>query len=261
MLGVLVLGDRVGAVPFSVQDFDLLKSIGEQSAANLLNIQLSQRLSQAKQLEAFQAMSAFFIHDLKNTASTLSLMLQNLPVHYQDPQFREDALRGISKTVTRINETISRLNELRHELALQPVECDLNDLITETLKGQEQAADISLLKELAPLPKVRLDPAQIQKVITNLVLNARDAVSSSGQIRVATSQENGWVILVVADNGCGMTPEFIQRSLFRPFHTTKQKGIGIGMFHCKMIVEAHRGRIEVQSEPGKGTRFRVLLPI
>ena len=261
MLGVLVLGDRVGAVPFSVQDFDLLKSISEQSAANLLNIQLSQRLSQAKQLEAFQAMSAFFIHDLKNTASTLSLMLQNLPVHYQDPQFREDALRGISKTVTRINETISRLNELRHELALQPVECDLNDLITETLKGQEQAADVSLLKELAPLPKVRLDPAQIQKVITNLVLNARDAVSSSGQIRVATSQENGWVILVVADNGCGMTPEFIQRSLFRPFHTTKQKGIGIGMFHCKMIVEAHRGRIEVQSEPGKGTRFRVLLPI
>lgn len=261
MLGLLVLGDRVGAVPFSVQDFDLLKSISEQSAANLLNIQLSQRLSQAKQLEAFQAMSAFFIHDLKNTASTLSLMLQNLPVHYQDPQFREDALRGISKTVTRINETISRLNELRHELALQPVECDLNDLITETLKGQEQAADISLLKELAPLPKVRLDPAQIQKVITNLVLNARDAVSSSGQIRVATSQENGWVILVVADNGCGMTPEFIQRSLFRPFHTTKQKGIGIGMFHCKMIVEAHRGRIEVQSEPGKGTRFRVLLPI
>jgi len=261
MLGLLVLGDRVGAVPFSVQDFDLLKSISEQSAANLLNIQLSQRLSQAKQLEAFQAMSAFFIHDLKNTASTLSLMLQNLPVHYQDPQFREDALRGISKTVTRINETISRLNELRHELALQPVECDLNDLITETLKGQEQAADVSLLKELAPLPKVRLDPAQIQKVITNLVLNARDAVSSSGQIRVATSQENGWVILVVADNGCGMTPEFIQRSLFRPFHTTKQKGIGIGMFHCKMIVEAHRGRIEVQSEPGKGTRFRVLLPI
>lgn len=261
MLGLLVLGDRVGAVPFSVQDFDLLKSISEQSAANLLNIQLSQRLSQAKQLEAFQAMSAFFIHDLKNTASTLSLMLQNLPVHYQNPQFREDALRGISKTVTRINETISRLNELRHELALQPVECDLNDLITETLKGQEQAADISLLKELAPLPKVRLDPAQIQKVITNLVLNARDAVSSSGQIRVATSQENGWVILVVADNGCGMTPEFIQRSLFRPFHTTKQKGIGIGMFHCKMIVEAHRGRIEVQSEPGKGTRFRVLLPI
>ena len=92
LLGILTLGDRVGGVPFSVQDFDLLKSVADQAAASLLNIQLSQRLSQAKQLEAFQAMSAFFVHDLKNTASTLSLMLENLPVHYHDPQFREDAL-------------------------------------------------------------------------------------------------------------------------------------------------------------------------
>ena len=72
----------------------LLKSVSDQAAACLLNIQLSQRLSQAKQLEAFQAMSAFFVHDLKNTASTLSLMLKNFPAHYQDPTFREDALRG-----------------------------------------------------------------------------------------------------------------------------------------------------------------------
>ena len=85
MLGFLILGDRVGGVPFSVQDLDLLKSISDQSAASLLNIQLSQRLSQAKQLEAFQAMSAFFVHDLKNTASTLSLMLQNLPVALPGP--------------------------------------------------------------------------------------------------------------------------------------------------------------------------------
>ena len=256
MLGLLVLGDRVSGAPFSVQDFDLLKSISEQAAASLLNIQLSQRLSQAKQLEAFQAMSAFFVHDLKNTASTLSLMLQNLPLHYQDPEFREDALRGIAKTVTHINEIISRLTELRHELTIQSVECDLNELVRESLKGQEQAARFTLLRELQPLPRVRLDPAQIQTVITNLMLNARDALPcDGGQIRVVTSQDNGWVILTVADNGCGMTPDFIQRSLFRPFQTTKQKGIGIGMYHCKMIVEAHRGRIEVESEPGKGTKF------
>ena len=261
LLGLLVLGDSVGGTPFSVQDFDLLKSVSEQAAAGLLNIELSQRLSQAKQLEAFQAMSAFFVHDLKNTASTLSLMLQNLPVHYQDPQFREDALRGISKTVTHINEIISRLTELRHELALRSVECDLNELLAETLKGQEPGEGITLLQELQPLPKVRLDPAQIQKVITNLVLNARDAVAAGGQIRVGTSRQDGWVIMAVADNGCGMTPDFIQQSLFRPFQTTKRKGIGIGMFHCKMIVEAHRGRIEVESAPGKGTAFRVFLPV
>lgn len=261
MLGVLVLGDRVGGVAFSIQDFDLLKSVADQAAASLLNIQLSQRLAQAKQLEAFQAMSAFFVHDLKNTASTLSLMLQNLPVHYQDPQFREDALRGISKTVIHINDVISRLTVLGHELAVQPVECDLNELVTETLKGHEQAPGVELVKVLQPLPRLRLDPAQIQKVLTNLVLNAREALNGGGQIRVQTARRNDWVVLSVADNGCGMTPEFVQRSLFLPFQTTKQKGIGIGMFHCKMIVEAHHGRIEVESQPGHGTEFRVALPL
>ncbi len=261
VLGILVLGDRVGGIAFSVQDCDLLKSASDQTAANLLNIQLSHRLSQAKQLEAFQAMSAFFVHDLKNTASTLSLMLQNLPVHYQDPKFREDALRGISKTVTHINDLISRLTVLRHELDIQAVECDLNELINQTLTGQEQSAGIEMVKDLHPIPKVRLDPTQIQKVLTNLVLNAREAMVAGGKIRIETSQRNGWVVLAVADNGCGMSPEFIQKSLFRPFNTTKKKGIGIGMFHCKMIVEAHHGRIEVESEVGKGTAFRVLLPI
>lgn len=261
MLGILTLGDRVGGITFSLQDFDLLKSVSDQAAASLLNIQLSQRLSQAKQLEAFQAMSAFFVHDLKNTASTLSLMLQNLPVHYQDPRFREDALRGISKTVAHINEVIDRLTILRHELAVRAVECDLNELVTETLKGQEQTPGVELVTALQPLPKVRLDPTQIQKVLTNLVLNAREALGPGGKIRVETSHRNGWVVLGVSDNGCGMTADFIQRSLFRPFQTTKKRGIGIGMFHCKMIVEAHRGRIEVESEPGKGTAFRVLLPM
>ena len=261
MLGLMVIGDRVGGVPFSVQDLDLLRSVGEQAAASLLNIQLSQRLSQAKQLEAFQAMSAFFVHDLKNTASTLSLMLQNLPVHYQDPKFREDALRGISKTVTHINTMINRLSLLRQELTIEAVECDLNQVVTEGLNTQQDLAGVELVKELKPLPRIRLDPAQIQKVLTNLVLNARDAVGAGGQIRVETERHNGWVVLAVSDNGCGMSPEFIQRQLYRPFQTTKKKGIGIGMFHCKMIVDAHRGRMEVESKPGKGTEFRVLLPV
>lgn len=261
LLGLIMLGDRVGGVPFSVQDLDLLKSVSDQAAAGLLNIQLSQRLAQAKQLEAFQAMSAFFVHDLKNTASTLSLMLQNLPVHYQDPKFREDALRGISKTVDHINDVISRLTILRHELAIQEVECDLNELVSHALKSQAHFSGVDLVQELRPLPKVRLDPAQIERVLTNLVLNAREALGAGGGIRVETSQRNGWVVLSVSDTGCGMSPEFIQSRLFRPFQTTKKKGIGIGMFHSKTIVEAHRGRIEVESQPGKGTAFRVLLPI
>jgi putative PEP-CTERM system histidine kinase len=260
-VGVITLGDRVGGAPFSLQDLDLLKSVSDQTATSLLNVRFSQRLIEAKQLEAFQAMSAFFVHDLKNTASMLSLMLRNLPIHYEDPAFREDALRGITRTVAHLNDVITRLTLLRQELAIRPVECDLNQLVSEVLKAQEQAAGVELVKEFQPLPKMRLDPVQIEKVLTNLVLNARDALGPGGCIRVETRRRNGWVVLAVADNGCGMSPEFVQDRLFRPFQTTKKNGIGIGMFHCKLIVEAHRGRIEVESTPGQGTAFRVLLPL
>jgi putative PEP-CTERM system histidine kinase len=261
VLGLISLGDRVSGVAFSLQDFDLLKCVGSQVAASLLNVQLSQKLLQAKELEAFQTMSAFFIHDLKNTASTLNLMLRNLPVHFDDPAFREDTLRGISKTVTHINHLIGRLSLLRHELKIQPAESDLNEVVTRALAGWEKAPEIDLVKDLQPLPKVFLDQEQILKVVTNLVLNATESMSGAGQVRIETSRRNGWTILAVTDNGCGMSPDFLNRSLFRAFQTTKKSGLGIGMFQSKMIVEAHGGRIEVESELGKGTTFRVFLPV
>lgn len=261
LLGIIIIGDRVGGVAFSSQDSDLLKCIGDEVAAGLLNLQLSQKLLQAKELEAFQTMSTFFVHDLKNTASTLNLMLQNLPLHFHDPTFREDALRGVAKTVAHINHLIGRLSLLRHELQIKPSKGDLNQLVAKALAGWENAPGITLLKELRPVPELSYDEDQMLKVVTNLVLNAREAVSQNGQVRIDTAQSNGWAVLTVADNGCGISPDFLSRSLFRPFQTTKKNGLGIGMFQSKMIVEAHGGRIEVESQAGKGTSFRILLPV
>lgn len=260
LLGCILIADRVAGIAYNIQDFELLKAISYQAAANLLGFQLSDRLTQAKQLEAFQAMSAFFVHDLKNTASSLALMLRNFPLHYDNPAFREDALRGIGGTVAHLNELVERLNMLRHELDVRAVECDLNELVTDTLRTH-RVDGVEIVSELGSIPKLNIDPVQIQKVLTNLVLNAEQAVGSQGHVKVETSRCNGWVMLGVADDGCGMSPEFIRQSLFRPFQTTKKTGLGIGMFHCKLIVEAHRGQIEVESEQGKGTRFRVLLPV
>ena len=261
LLGLITLGDRVGGVAFSQQDFDLLKCMGDQAAASLRNVQLSQKLLQARELEAFQTMSVFFIHDLKNTASTLNLMLRNLPVHFDKPAFREDALRGISKTVDHINQLIERLSLLRHELEMQPTETDLNEVVSQAVTGWAKTGEVDLVQDLHPLPRLYLDREQILKVVTNLVLNATQAVSGKGRVCIETTHRNGWVVLSVADNGCGMSAEFRNRSLFRPFQTTKKQGLGIGVFQSKMIAEAHGGRIEVESELGKGTTFRVLLPV
>jgi putative PEP-CTERM system histidine kinase len=260
VLGLMVLGDRVSGVPFLQQDFDLLKCVGDQIAAGLRNLQLSQKLLRSKELEAFQTMSVFFVHDLKNTASTLSLMLQNMSVHYDDPAFKEDALRGISKSVNHINDLINRLTLFRKENAIEMTYSELNDLVESILSDLQVPSHIKIAKELRPLPKQRFNPEQIQKVVTNLILNAQQSINGQGEIRVETERQNGWVLLSVSDNGCGMSREFVDGSLFRPFQTTKKNGIGIGMFQSKMIIEAHGGKIEVETQIGRGTTFRVLLP-
>jgi signal transduction histidine kinase len=118
---------------------------------------------------------------------------------------------------------------------------------------------IPLVTDLQPLPLLQIDHDHIDKVLVNLILNAHEAGGSSGEIRVGTECRHGWVVLSVQDHGCGMTREFMEQALFQPFRTTKSQGLGIGLFQSKMIVEAHQGSIEVESEVGKGSTFRVLL--
>jgi putative PEP-CTERM system histidine kinase len=261
LLGLITLGDRVGGVPMSTQEYDLLKCIADQAAAGLQNIQLSHKLMRTREMEAFQTMSAFFVHDLKNTASTLSLMLKNLPLHFNDPAFREDALKGIGNTVDHINSLIGRLGQLRQGLTLRPAMSDLNGLVAEVLKQVRGTKSTRIEFQPGGLQPIALDADQVRKVVLNLVLNAQEALNgSNGSIQIRTHQDDHWTVLAVQDNGCGMTPEFIQQSLFRPFQTTKKRGIGIGMFQSKMIVEAHKGRIEVHSIQGQGTTFQLFLP-
>jgi signal transduction histidine kinase len=230
-------------------------------------------VARARELEAFRTMSAFFVHDLKNAAASLNLMLQNLPVHFDDPAFREDALRGVGNTARHIDEMIARLSALRQRPALKPVNSDLNALVSEAADKLGGMPGIELTMSLQPAPTILADREQIRSVVTNLLLNARDAVrgeraevhpsrtiGAAGRIEVRTEHRDGRVVLSVTDSGCGMSQEFLKDSLFRPFQSTKKNGLGIGMFQSHMIVEAHGGGIQVESEPGKGTTVRVSLP-
>jgi putative PEP-CTERM system histidine kinase len=263
LVGLMVLTDRVNGVPYSHEELDLLKCIGDQLGGALLNCSLTDEVLQAKELEAFQTLSSFFVHDLKNAANSLSLMLQNLPVHFDDPAFRADAVRGVGRTVERINQLILKLGSLRHELELHVEPCRVDLLCGEVLDGLEAGlgGQEHLERDLQAVPEQLLDREAMRSVVTNLVANAHEALGGCGTVKVATRLESGRVAIIVADDGCGMTSEFVKILLFRPFHSTKSNGLGIGMFQCKKILEAHGGSISVESEPGNGSRFTILLPL
>jgi putative PEP-CTERM system histidine kinase len=260
-LGVLVLADRVGGAVYSVEEWELLTCIGDHITSVLLNLRLANEVVRAKELEAFQTMSAFFVHDLKNVASSLDLTLRNLPVHFDDPAFRTDALRTVGNSVKRIEDTIERLSALRRHATFLPIESDLNQLVREAISGVHCPPHVELTQELVPLPPMLADREQIKSVVTNLVLNAQEAAGARGHIEIRTFQENADVVLSVKDDGCGMGEAFVNESLFRPFQSTKKQGLGIGLFQSQAIVRAHGGRLQVESEPGRGTIFHVRFPV
>jgi putative PEP-CTERM system histidine kinase len=262
VLGVMTIGDRVGRDDsfFTAEDFDLLKTIVDQAAANLYNLMLGERLRKAKEMEAFQAMSAFFVHDLKNVASKLSLTMQNLPIHFDNPEFRADALKSFAQSLNKINSMCTRLSALSQKLELKKVKTDLNQIISTVVAEMDTTTGAEIVFEPGSLLQVSVDTEQFQKVIINLILNAKEATNDGGVIGVKTSGRDKWIECTVTDNGCGISQEFIEASLFRPFQTTKNRGMGIGLYHSKAIIEAHNGKIEVESKEGKGTTFRVLLP-
>jgi putative PEP-CTERM system histidine kinase len=261
LLGVITLGDRIDGGALTFEELDMLSTVADQVAGSLLNRRLSEQLQQAREMEAFQTIATLFVHDLKNVAAKLSLLLQNLPAHFENPEFRISALRSISRSVEKINSMCSRLSLVRDRLEIQPIDADLNEVVKSTLGDLDGLVKAKIIEDPRPVPKVFVDPEQIGKVLTNLVLNANKAAGDGGKIRITTGMQNGWVVLTVSDDGCGISKEFMDQCLFRPFRTTKKQGTGIGLFHSKMIVDAHKGEIQVESQEGKGCTFRVLLPM
>lgn len=261
ILGLFILADRVNGAAYSAEEINLLHCIADHVTSVLVNLRLAADVARSREMEAFRTMSAFFVHDLKNAAASLNLLLKNLPVHFDDPTFREDALRAVGNSARRIDDMIGGLSALRQNPGLQLAEVDLNRVVREALAGLGSMQEVELATDLPPLPPILADRDQMRSVVTNLVLNARDAVGPGGWIRLRTSLAGSSVVLSVADNGCGMSDTFVRNSLFRPFQSTKKRGLGIGMFQTRMIVEAHGGGIQVESEPGKGSAFSVSLPV
>jgi putative PEP-CTERM system histidine kinase len=240
---------------------ELLETIASQAAMSLENIFLSQRLEEAKEMQAFQTMSAFFVHDLKNVASKLSLTMENLPLHYDNPEFRSDLLRTVSQSVGRISAMTERLKTLSEKIELKRKPIDVNDLIRDIVRDLEGSIRERVELRLDSSLECAADGEQLGKVILNLLLNANDASGGKGPITVATRRSGKWAVVAVSDEGCGMSKEFIENDLFKPFRTTKKRGLGIGLYQSRAIVEAHEGRIDVESQKDSGSTFRIYLPM
>jgi hypothetical protein len=237
-----------------------MRVIAKQVGSAILRAKLTEKLLQSREKEAFHSFSAFVLHDLKNFISMLSLMLDNMDKRYDDPEFRKDMMLGVSGTVEKMKRLIEHVSVFSREPALNRKTIDLNDVIRDTIREMKASIKSRIVENYPALPAIDVDRDQMKKVITNLVLNADEANGANGEIRIQTAPGNGTIRVTVSDNGSGIPKDYLEKNLFRMFSTTKSTGFGVGLFQSKRIVEAHSGKIEVESAVGKGTTFTILLP-
>ncbi len=239
----------------------LIESSSHQLALSLISAQQSEALLEARELASFTKISSFVIHDVKNLISMLSMVIQNFERKADDPRFQRvtmDTLRGAQSRMKRM---IDRLSAPRSDEKLTLAHCDLSriliDLIEEIkLRDREQ---VELRVDLDGVPVALGNQEKLRSVFTNLLINAVEAMPSGGRLTVKSSSDSERVSIVVEDSGVGMSSEFIRTRLFRPFQTSKEGGLGIGLFQSRELVEQMGGELIVQSEEGKGSSFTVSL--
>ncbi len=255
--GFVVLGRQInGRERPTYEDFDLMKMLARQAISTLLSFKLSAQLSTARELAAIGKVSAFMLHDLKNLVSGLALVSENARSYLDEPEFQKDMLETLESTVVKMNGMIVRLKNLEEKAALSLEVCDLREIVSD---GVRAARSGSFAFKGEPV-FARVDPVEIHKVVLNLTLNALEAVTDPAAVSVEVGS-GALAYFRITDKGCGMSDDFVRERLFKPFETTKNNGFGIGLYQCKNIVEAHGGRIEVESGLGRGTAFTVLLPL
>jgi signal transduction histidine kinase len=225
-------------------------------------------------------LAAGLAHEMNNPLAYVRSNLAQLERHWKhlsDPEallpedragLAEESHELIVESLVGVDRAAEIVRGVRHFThAGSPVRepADLNGLIEDAiamLRSRPRPPDVTLDFEPGALPQISCAPQELRQVFLNLLVNALDAVSARGQVNVSTWRENGEVIAQVRDDGCGMTPQVLER-IFDPFFTTKRvgEGTGLGLGIAWHIVNAHGGRIEVQSAPGDGTEFQVHLPI
>jgi PAS domain S-box-containing protein len=245
-------GERMGAL-VTLRDLDSLESINTQ-------LQVSERLA------ALGRITAGVAHEVKNPLNSMRLWLENLkesiPLEPDSNAFQ--AVQVLDKEIDRLDAVVKRFLDFTRPMEIRLEATHLPDLLREVLEiaqPQFQKANVQVA-QLLPIdvPEVYVDRALLQQAVLNLVLNAVDAMPEGGQLRVVLSRRGDMAEIAVGDTGKGITPENRQK-IFQLFFTTRPGGSGIGLASAFRIVQLHNGSIDFTSEVGRGTTFRIELPL
>jgi two-component system, NtrC family, nitrogen regulation sensor histidine kinase NtrY len=230
-----------------------------------------ERLMQAERVAAWRELARRLAHELKNPLFPLQLTVENLVrARQQNPEQFEEVFRESSRTllaeIANLKGIIGRFSEFSKMPQPQLKSVQVNEVIrgvVQLVQAQLEApghAKINCDLQMDPhLEPVAADAELLHRAISNLVLNAMDAMPQGGRLTLRTRDDGGKVVIEVADTGAGLTPEECER-VFTPYYTSKQHGTGLGLAIVQSVVSDHGGSIRVQSEPGRGTTFVIELP-
>ena len=263
LMGFVVLA-RSPLVPvqhhFNWEDCDLLKTAGRQAASHLAQLEASRALTEARQFEAFNHLSAFVVHDLKNLVAQLSLVVSNSAKHRNNPQFMEDTIMTVDNSVSRMNRL---LGQLRNEGGRndQVANIDVGKILSETVGATKTNGPAISVDSQKNAIIVRANRDRFASIIGHIIQNARDATPSNGRIMIRLRENGENALIEIEDTGSGMDDTFIRERLFRPFETTKGKaGMGIGAYETREFIRSLGGEVAVFSRLGHGTIFRLQIP-
>lgn len=225
------------------------------------------REAESRQFESFVRLSAILTHDLKNAIEALSLIVANMERHFDNKEFREDAMKSLTGATGNLRALVARLSNPVTTLSgehKRPKPVDLVPMLKRVISMTAEPARVNHRIKI-DLPESLLalvDIERMNKVVENLIINALEAMGQrNGTLTIAAGKtDEGKSFFSVSDTGVGMNQRFIEEQLFHPFATTKKRGVGLGLYTCREVVMANGGSIQVDSREGAGTTFRVVLP-
>jgi putative PEP-CTERM system histidine kinase len=243
------------------EDYALLATAGRQVASYLAEDAAARELAGARQIDGFNRRFAFVVHDVKNMASQIQLILGNAERHAGDPAFVADmiaTLRGLSARMAALIGMLGADGDARAG-AQPPVGSFEPAAALRMLAGDWPAGRVVVPPE-QPALRAAGDARRFRDALAHLVQNAVEASAMSAPVELRVEARGAQVAIVVADHGDGMDARFLREELFSPLRTTKPAGSGLGAFQARALLAEMGGALAVESAPGVGTTVTILLP-